>query len=249
MMPNFKEIITTTHDLLMGKSSPLNLAHYYPSDLARIEIYPFFIRTHIYKYLDQNFPLLKNTIDPKIWEKIKKEYFKENPAKDWRLYRCAQNFTDWIQNRVIHSIDGLTEFHYEVALFEWTEILVYHQEIDIINQGPSLAMNPTLEILKTNFPIAQYAKIYRTKHLSKNDQLWLSQKQYVSQSEKAEIVMIYRHPIHHCSHFLKADEKHLLIFKMVNDHLSMEQVLADTSMKQEKLELLIEESKKLGFII
>lgn len=248
---SFNELTQEIHSLLRAEKSPEVLAKELDVDVKRLSIYPSFIKGHIIRMIDRSFKSLKSLFDAKSWESLTDKYFREYPADDWRYYRCVEHFPEFIQGLKSLPDFKIQDFHVELAQFEWTELMVYSSEIILPkkNEIRSRQLNPTLAVLSLNYPVVNFVNCERAESLSKNEEHWMKEKNYLEKLSAPKTVFFFRSPKTQYAVYTQATDRELFAFKMVHDDISEKEAAKLSGQTLAVIQSVLKESVQLGLIL
>jgi hypothetical protein len=247
-MPRFQDVLKNVHSLVRGEKNAEELAEFFKADPRRLNIYPSFVKGHVTKFLDQNFISLKTLFDEAIWGPLCDEYFKKHPPSDWRLYKCAESFTDFLQGLMGDDRYGIEDFHVELALFEWMEVCVYKSEIVFPDpqEVTQATVNPTLQIMNFTYPIAQFVTLSRSKELKDEEKSWMEDKEYLKSKEN--VALFFRHPFTHAANYYSGEDRFLFALKIVYEKMGMEEAAQVSGHTISDIHSVFEEARNRGLI-
>lgn len=247
-MSRFQEVLKNIHSLVRGEKNAEELAGYFNADPRRLNIYPSFVKGHVVKFLDQNFISLRTLFNEKLWAQLCDDYFRKYPPSDWRLYKCAENFTDFLQGLIGDSRYGIQDFHVELALFEWIEVCVYKSEVVFPSQEEilTLTVNPTLQIFNFTYPVPQFVTWSRSKELSLEEKNWIENREYLNPGEN--VALFFRNPYTHASNYYSAEDRFLFALKAVSEDMNLEDAAVMSGKDLSEIKSVFEEGRDRGLI-
>jgi hypothetical protein len=248
---SFHELTQEIHSLLRAERLPEEVAKTLEVDVNRLAIYSGFIKGHIVRMIDRSFNALKCLFDEKAWDILMDMYFKKYPAGDWRYYRCAEQFPDFIQSLKSSPDFGIQDFHVELAQFEWTELMVYNSEIILpkIGEIRSRELNPTLAVLTFRYPVADFVISHRSEKLSKNEERWMQEKKYLEMLPAPKTVFFFRNPKTQYAVFVEATDRLLFAFKVIYDGISEKEAAKTTGQSLSVVQSVLKEASQIGLIL
>jgi len=247
---SFDDLTRQIHALLRAERLPEEVAAELGVDVKRLSIYPAFIKGHIVRMIDRSFQSLKSLFDGKTWDVLMDMYFKQYPARDWRYYRSAEQFPEFIES--LKSSDfGIKDFHTELAQFEWTELMVYSSEVVLPKAGEihERELNPTLNVLTFRYPVADFVVFQRSENLSKDDESWMNEKKYLEILPVPRTVFFFRNPKTQYSVFVEANDRLLFAFKVVYDGISEKEAAKASGQTLAAVRSVLKEASHLGLIL
>ncbi len=250
-MSPFQETLENLHALLRGTEKPQDWISYFKTTPKRLSIYPRFVKSHVTKFLDQNFLSLKTLFDGVTWKKILDQYFKEYPPAHWQLFRCAEAFPSFIQSLKEKNLYGIQNFYVELSEFEWMEAVIYHEE-ERISQIFALQeplVNPTLAILNTYYPLVQFANVTRSKENCLEEKEWIQNKRYLSLFDQEQIIFLFRNPITLILNCCVPTDRMLLAVKIIHEKISLQEASRAMDQDLTNLYAVLEEAQSLGLIV
>jgi len=120
--------------------------------------------------LARAYPLTKNLLPPKQWDKLVKSFFEEHDCQAYQVWHMPGEFYDYVLGLEL-DLKSKFPFLEELMEFEWTETELYvHQDVDIspykdLEQGwdeKALIFNPYLSLKSFTYPVHRQNAKYIT---------------------------------------------------------------------------------------
>lgn len=136
-------------------------SHPCPPDLPepRVAVYRRAVIHNVERFMADNFPRIKELLEPDAWELMIRDYFIRHRANTPTFAKLPQEFLDYLRNERMTAADP--PFLYELAHFDWLENIVATDErrIDLTGVDPDgdllgeIVVNPIHRIETYRFPV------------------------------------------------------------------------------------------------
>ncbi len=234
------ESVGVMHRLLRGSLEPARAAELLEASTDRLTAYRGFVRNHVRLYLEKNYVVLHQILQPDVWEVLFERSFHRCPSREYELNANAEGFLEVLSEAIAEGDLGLSQFHHELAQLEWLEWVVYADRVEM--PAPvtieRVAINPSLQLLSTEWPVASFVRSWR-----------MGEAPEIPDVPQPEIVFVYRDPLHGWSRLIVADDALLFAFKLVHDGLKPSEAAQLTGLKEVELFSILQSAVETGILV
>ena len=241
------ETFQTMHRLLRREITAAEAAAGLGCEESRIALYPEFVLAHVRDILAKNFSALAGLIPAEDWEGVVREYFRTNPPDHYEMNANAARFPGFLHRMAEQGRFGIGEFHLELAEVEWLEWVAFSspKRIPAPAEIEEPTLNPTLSVLKLNFPVAEYLNAWEEARAGGFPAGCPS----VPEEQGGGIVFVFRHPGTHEAHVRRATDPELFAFKVVQGAIPLAQAAEGARIGLAEAEALLLDAERTGLII
>ncbi|MSR14455.1 MAG: DUF2063 domain-containing protein [Gammaproteobacteria bacterium] len=166
--PETPAFIRAQHELTRHLRDPTTYSRPPALPEPRVAVYRKAVIHNIERFMADNFPRIKEILDPGIWESMIRDYFIRHRANTPTFAKLPQEFLDYL--RVERQTQSDPPFLYELAHFDWLENVIATDErrIDLTGTDVNgallddeIAVNPIHRVEVYRFPILALGPQYQ----------------------------------------------------------------------------------------
>jgi hypothetical protein len=214
-MATLSELQAVVHGVLREETSVSAGAERLGVDPARLDIYRRFVKQHIRSVLDKDYPALRSTLPPAIWDELTAGFYADRPATHFELNACVAGLPAYLSERLDDGGAGLEPAHVALAQFEWHEFAAYAHPARIPDRRvlDRSVLNPTLLIVSLACPVIDFMVAWgRSKQHDPGVPL-------PGLGNGSEVVLFFRHPETGHAAWHKAVDDLLFAIKVAHEGL------------------------------
>ena len=230
------------HGLLRGDTTPEELARRWGIPASRAGLYQRFVRNHTIRVLDKNYGELARLIGKDRWNELTDRYFREHPPRDYELNASVADFVQFVGARAQADELGLGRVHLELAELSWARFRAFADAQDVPTDVSAPTLNPTLQILETEYPVLTLWRSLRKLDADAPPDLPLP-------LDAPRVVFVLRKAVTHGVASFIAEDTHLFALKMVHDDMSVEAAASATGLDAVAVRGILQQGAEAGVLV
>ncbi|HEY3546838.1 MAG TPA: putative DNA-binding domain-containing protein [Propionicimonas sp.] len=242
-MSSLASIMEPMHQLLRGQLSAEDLAARFGAAASRARIYQESARGHIDDVLAKNYATLRAVLGPDVWRRVADGFFAARPPSDFELNACVAALPEYLEELLERGEPGIEASHCEIAHLERLEFAVYVSCEELPAGTGAAAINPTLEVLQTRYPVATFVEAWRRWEVGE------SAKPDLPRTEAPQTVLVFRDSRTEVYAFDVADAGLLLALKVVVEAMAVQDAARAAGIAEVDVARAVERASSLGIVV